>query len=56
MKTPFVCVLTEEEKHRLTLESLASIDAGRVVDHSEIVAWAKSLETATPLPLPRPKA
>jgi predicted transcriptional regulator len=34
----------EEERHRMTLEGLADIDAGRVVDHAEIVAWIDSLE------------
>jgi predicted transcriptional regulator len=28
--------LTEEEKHRMTLEALADVDAGRVVDHAEV--------------------
>ena len=48
--------LTEEEKHRMTLEALADVDAGRVVDHAEVEAWVKSLETKNPLPVPRPKA
>jgi predicted transcriptional regulator len=48
--------LTEEERHLLTLEALASVDAGRVVEHADVRAWAKSLETANPLPVPRPKA
>jgi predicted transcriptional regulator len=34
----------EEERHRMTLEGLADIEAGRVVDHAEIVAWIDSLE------------
>ena len=33
----------EEERHRLTLEALADIDAGRVIDHQEVQAWADSL-------------
>jgi predicted transcriptional regulator len=45
----------EEEKHRMTLEALADVDAGRVVKHGQVVAWAKSLETEHPLPVPKPK-
>jgi predicted transcriptional regulator len=45
----------EEERHRLTLEAIASADAGRVVDHARVVAWAKSLGTKKPLPVPKPK-
>ena len=42
----------EEERHRLTLEALADVDAGRVIDHQSVLAWANSLETADPLPPP----
>lgn len=42
----------EEERHRLTLEGLADVKAGKVVDHAEVKAWAESLATASPLPLP----
>jgi predicted transcriptional regulator len=45
----------EGERHRLTLEGLADVDAGRLVDHEAIPAWAESLGTAHPLPLPQPK-
>jgi predicted transcriptional regulator len=45
----------EEERHRLTLEALASVDAGRVVSHERVQAWAKSLGTKKPLPVPRSK-
>jgi len=45
----------EEERHRLTLEAIASVDAGHVVDHQRVVAWAKSLGTRKPLPLPKSK-
>jgi predicted transcriptional regulator len=43
----------EEERSRLTLEALADVDAGRVIDQQAVQAWADSLETASPLPLPR---
>lgn len=43
----------EEERSRLTREALADVDAGRVIDHQAVQAWADSLGTDTPLPLPR---
>lgn len=42
----------EEERRRLTLESLADVDGGLVIDHQAVQAWADSLGTATPLPVP----
>lgn len=45
----------EEERYRLTLKAIAQIDAGQYVEHSEVVAWAESLGTDHPLPVPRPK-
>ena len=36
-------VSLEEKRHQLTLEGLAEIDAGRVVDHAEVEAWAKKI-------------
>ncbi len=33
----------------MTLEALADVDAGRVIDHRSIVAWAESLDTGKPL-------
>lgn len=43
----------EEERHRMTLEALADVDAGRVIDHTRVVAWADSLSTDRPLPPPK---
>jgi predicted transcriptional regulator len=43
----------EEERRRLTIEALADVDAGRVIDHQAVQAWADSLDTDKPLPLPR---
>jgi len=43
----------EEERTRLTHEALADVDAGRVIDHQAVQAWADSLSTAQPLPVPR---
>ena len=34
---------TEEERHRLTLEGLADVDAGRVEEHAVVEAWAAGL-------------
>lgn len=45
----------EEYRHHLTLEGLEDVDAGRVVAHDVVMAWADSLATGNPLPLPLPK-
>ena len=42
----------EEERHRMTLETLANLDTGRVIDHQSVQAWADSVGTDKPLPLP----
>jgi predicted transcriptional regulator len=43
----------EEERHRLTLEALADVDAGRVIEHQAVQAWADSLGTRKPRRVPR---
>jgi hypothetical protein len=43
---------TAEERHRMTLEALADVDAGRSVAHAAVQEWAQSLDTDKPLPLP----
>lgn len=43
----------EEERSRLTREALADVDAGRVIDHQAVQAWADSLVGDKVLPLPR---
>ena len=43
----------EEERSRMTLEAMADIDAGQVINHQSVQAWADSLSTDKPLPLPR---
>jgi predicted transcriptional regulator len=35
----------EEERHRLTLEALDDVAAGRIIDHADMRAWADSLDT-----------
>ncbi len=42
----------DDERGRLTLEALAEVDAGNVVAHRAVQAWAASLDSARPLPLP----
>ena len=42
----------EEERSRLTREALADVDAGRVIAHQSVQAWADSLDTDQPLPVP----
>lgn len=48
-------VAREEERHQMTLEGLAEVEAGLFIDHEDVVAWAASLSTDNPLPLPEPK-
>ena len=45
----------EDERERLTREALADVDTGAVVDHQAVRAWADSLGTETPLPVPAPR-
>jgi predicted transcriptional regulator len=46
-------VSQEEERRLLTLEALADVDAGHVVDHQAVQAWADSLGSKKPLTPPR---
>ncbi|EMY3435310.1 ribbon-helix-helix protein, CopG family [Escherichia coli] len=43
----------EEERNRLTLEALGDVTSGQVIDHQAVQAWADSLSTDNPLPVPR---
>ena len=43
----------EEERSRLTREAMADVDEGMVIDHQSVQAWAASLSTEQPLPVPR---
>lgn len=43
----------EEERRRLTLEALENVDTGQVIDHQAVQAWADSLGTDNPLPVPK---
>jgi predicted transcriptional regulator len=42
----------EEERHRMTLEALAEVETGQLIDHLAVQAWADSLGTDKPLPPP----
>jgi predicted transcriptional regulator len=42
----------EEGRHRMTLEALADVDAGRLIDERDILAWADSVATDRPSPPP----
>ncbi len=43
----------EEERTRMTRDALADVDAGQVIDHQTVQAWADSLSSDEPLPVPR---
>lgn len=43
----------EEDRARLTREALADVDAGYVIDHQAVQAWADSLGSDEPLPVPQ---
>jgi predicted transcriptional regulator len=45
-------VEAEEQRHRMTLEALADVDAQWGVDHARVEAWIDSLGTDKPLPAP----
>ena len=42
----------EEERSRLTWEAMADVDANHVIDHQSVQAWAESLSSDKPLPVP----
>lgn len=46
-------IAQEEDRQRLTMEALDDVDAGHVIDHQAVQAWADSLDTDKPLPVPR---
>jgi predicted transcriptional regulator len=43
----------EEERRRMTLEGMADVESGQVIEHQSVLAWAESLSTNNPLPVPR---
>lgn len=40
-------------RREMTLEALADVDAGRIISHECVQAWADSLDKEKPLPVPR---
>lgn len=46
-------IAQEEARDRLTQEALADVDAGCLIDHHAVQAWADSLDNDQPLPVPR---
>jgi predicted transcriptional regulator len=53
VKQALTAWIDQEERRRLTLEALADIDRGDVIDHQSVQAWADSLDSEKPLSLPR---
>ena len=45
-------IAQEDERERLTQEALADVDAGHVIDHQSVQAWAESLSTDQVLSVP----
>ncbi|KKX29539.1 ribbon-helix-helix domain-containing protein [Rhizobium sp. LC145] len=45
-------IALEEERQQLTLDAMADVDAGNVVDHDEVEKWIASLDGDKPLPRP----
>jgi predicted transcriptional regulator len=43
-----------DRRRQLTLEGLADVDAGRLIDDDAMQAWANSLGTDRELPVPQP--
>jgi predicted transcriptional regulator len=43
-------IAQDEERDRLTREALADVDAGRVIGHQAVQAWADSLGAGEPVP------
>lgn len=43
----------EENRYQMLLQGLADVDAGRVVDHEDVLKWVNSLNSDTPLPVPQ---
>lgn len=45
-------IAREDEQDRLTQEALANVDAGQVISHQAVLAWADSLDSDRPLSVP----
>jgi predicted transcriptional regulator len=45
----------DELRDRLTREAMEEARQGLGIDHADVVAWADSLGSPNPLPMPKPK-
>ncbi|MEX9216908.1 CopG family ribbon-helix-helix protein [Providencia rettgeri] len=45
-------IAQEEIRDTLTREALADVECGRVIDNQSVQAWAASLSSEQPLPVP----
>lgn len=52
MRQALAAWVDQEERHRMTLEALEDVTAGRVIDQQAVQAWADSLGTDKALPPP----
>lgn len=43
----------EEERRRMTIDAMADVQSGQVIDHQSVQAWADSLSSDKQLPVPR---
>lgn len=43
----------EENRHQMILQGLSDVDTENVVQHADVLKWANSLNTETPLPVPQ---
>lgn len=43
----------QENRHQMLLQGLTDVDAGRVVDHADVLKWVSSLNNNTLLPVPQ---
>jgi predicted transcriptional regulator len=45
-------IAQEERRRQLTLEAMADVDAGRLIDQEDMEAWARRLDSDHPGPAP----
>jgi predicted transcriptional regulator len=44
LSKPLANLVQDEKQHALTLEAIADVDSGRVIDHEAVQAWVDSLD------------
>ncbi|WP_434575140.1 CopG family ribbon-helix-helix protein [Pseudomonas sp. Z3-6] len=47
-KQALTACTNQQKRNRLTREALTDVDAGRVIDHQIVQAWADSLNVGSP--------